>query len=351
MIKRGELSAPFTVFLNVTNRCNLRCHHCSTSAGKALDHELTTEEWLALIRRLSEFKVFKVVVSGGEPLMRPDVFLLLEELDRRRIGVLMNSNATLIDDQVAARLAGFRMLRSFNVSLDGSCAGVHDPLRGEGAFDRALGGIEALLRHGLRVSIGAVVTRFNVDDLENMVRLAQDLGVSHISFGSLHPTGRTRSGGEVVWLTSEERSQVAGRLVALEERYSGFASSNFVSWYRKLSCPPAAGSSPQPIHVCGAAMESCSIRADGSVGVCNAAPDYACGNVRDTDLAWIWRRSPRMQAVRDLAKLTADDVEGCRECPYRFSCTTGCRADAWSVTGSWTGGPTAICWHYSDKIG
>jgi MoaA/NifB/PqqE/SkfB family radical SAM enzyme len=119
MIKRGELSAPLTVFLDVTNRCNLRCHHCSASAGDELDHALTTEEWLALIRRLAELKVLKVIISGGEPLMRPDIFRLLEELDRWRIGIKMNTNATLVDEQVAARLAGFRMLRSLEVSLAG----------------------------------------------------------------------------------------------------------------------------------------------------------------------------------------------------------------------------------------
>ena len=103
MIRRGELSAPLSVFLDITNRCNLRCRHCSASAGVPLDDELTTGEWLALIRRLAELKVFKVTVSGGEPLTRPDVFQLLDELERHHIAIRLNTNATLVDREMADR--------------------------------------------------------------------------------------------------------------------------------------------------------------------------------------------------------------------------------------------------------
>jgi SynChlorMet cassette radical SAM/SPASM protein ScmE len=348
VIKRGELSAPISVFLDITNRCNLRCRHCSASAGAPLDDELTTDEWLTLIRRLAELKVFKVTVTGGEPLIRPDVFELLGELDRYGIVIRLNTNATLVDDGVAGRLADLRMLKSVSVSLDGSSASIHEQLRGKGAFDQAVRGIQVLVRRGLNVHVGAVVTRTNMSDLEGMVRLAQKLGMSSVGFTSLHPAGRLTTNKSSLWLSADERQQVARCLTGLRGQYEGFVGASHCSWHELLSAPPEPGEQPRRIHICGAAQEACAIRANGDVVPCNAASDYRCGNIREEDLVTIWRDSPRMRAVRTLSNLTADDVEGCRDCPYRFSCTTGCRANAWSLTGSWTGGPGAVCWYYPD---
>jgi SynChlorMet cassette radical SAM/SPASM protein ScmE len=345
MIKRGDLSAPLNVFLDLTNRCNLQCRHCLATAGKKLDNELTTEEWLALIQRLGELKVFKVTVTGGEPLLHPEVFRLLGELDSLGIVMRLNTNATLVDDEVAERLASLKWLRSLNVSLDGSSAAVHDQLRGPGAFDRALPGIKALVRHGLRVGATAVVSKLNAHDLEGVARLAQELGLSHIALNNLSPGGRTAENWQTLWLSSAERQAVAERITGLYDELGTFVGSNFLSWHRTHSQPPRPGTNPSQIHYCGAALESCTVRADGGVGVCNGAPDYVCGNVRESDLVDIWRDSPQMRHVRALPQLTADDVEGCRDCPYRFQCSTGCRADSWSMTGSWTGGPASICWY------
>jgi SynChlorMet cassette radical SAM/SPASM protein ScmE len=344
MIKRGQLSAPISVFLNVTNRCNLRCGHCSASAGEPLDGELTAEEWLALIRRLTELKVFRVTITGGEPLVRPDLQQLVAALERGRMAMQLNTNATLVDGAVARWLGECRLLKSVNVSLDGSCAAVHDQLRGPGAFDRAIRGVELLLRHGLQVGLSTIVTRLNMGDLANIAHLAKELGVSGVGFNNLHPCGRTSGNMAQLWLAAEERRACAQSLTELQSKYNGLVGGTFISWHRLLSTPPPAAGRPSSIHVCGAGQESCVIDADGSVLACNAAPDYVCGNVRKQDFSDIWHNSPEMKVVRTLPSFTVEAVEGCRECAYRFACTAGCRADAWSTTHSWTGGPAAICW-------
>lgn len=344
MIKRDELSAPMCVFLNVTNRCNLQCRHCSASAGSPLDDELTTDEWLAFIKRLAELKVFQAIITGGEPLARPDILELMEELDRRRIVMKLNTNATLMDEELAGRLGRLKLLKSIAVSLDGSCAAIHDRLRGAGAFDKAVRGIEVLVRERQAVSISTVVTKLNVQDLEKMVLLAQRLGAGGIAFGNLRPAGRTLESMREVWLGPKERKEVAQRLADLEAAHCGFVHSAFTSWHRLLSAPPRLADRAHPILVCSAGQDSCAICADGRVLACNLALDYVCGNIRDQDLGHIWLHSPKMQAVRDLAKHTVEDVEGCRDCAYRFTCTSGCRADSWIATGSWVGGPAPTCW-------
>jgi SynChlorMet cassette radical SAM/SPASM protein ScmE len=344
MINRSELSAPISVFLNLTNRCNLRCLHCSASAGNSLQDELSTGEWLALIQRLSELKVFKVTVTGGEPLLRPDLVELLDALGQRRIVFTINTNATLVSDELAEKLAGFRLLKALGVSLDGSSAAVHDRLRGGQAFESATRGIESLLRHGLRVGISAVVTKLNYHDLGKMIDLARALGVGSIAFTSLHPVGRAAEHNGNLYLSPDERKMVGQQLAELKARHAGFVTGGLADWYQLLSRPPRRGNSPRQIHACSAGRDSCAIGPDGSVLACNSAPDYVCGNIREADLAEIWHHSPQMKAVRDLSDLTSEDVEGCRVCAYRYVCATGCRADLWASTRSWTGGPGAACW-------
>jgi radical SAM protein with 4Fe4S-binding SPASM domain len=260
----------------------------------------------------------------------------------------LNTNATRVDGAVARDLAELRYLKAITVSLDGSGPDTHDALRGPGAFEKAVWGIRALLDQGLPVDISAVVTRLNRDDLEAMVALAQRLGVQRISFNSLSPAGRTVGSRDALWLGAAARKEAGARLAALVEAHGDYVGATFLSWHHLLSAPPQGGAEPRSIHTCGAAQESCSIRADGAVLACNLASDYVCGNVRDQDVGWIWRHSPQMQAVRELARKTTLDVEGCRECAYRFACSAGCRADAWCQTGSWTGSPPAICWYYPD---
>jgi len=168
---------PLSLFLSVTSRCNQSCLHCAVYA----DHftygpDLTTDQWLAFIEHMADLKIFRVKISGGEPFVREDIFDILDALYEKPIRMSINTNATLIDTERARKIGRYSdKLDDVMVSLDGATAASHDALRGPGAFEAALEGIECLIDHVNNVNAYATVTRFNYRELEEITRLAADL--------------------------------------------------------------------------------------------------------------------------------------------------------------------------------
>jgi SynChlorMet cassette radical SAM/SPASM protein ScmE len=340
-MKIRPLSAPITVSLNVTNRCNLRCRHCYLASGEASYEEISTDEWLSLIHDLADCKVFNVFINGGEPLVREDIFVLLDELARHPIGVTLFTNATLVTEETADKL-GECCLRGISVSLDGSKPKIHDRLRGEGTFLKTVAGIERLVRRGLKVGISTVVTRFNLSDLPAIVKLARELGARGIVVNELRALGRAAS-NELSTSKLQDR-EVAETLLTLEEEHGDFVRSTYSGRARIYRSDPPPDAQARNLASCGAAKASCSIRPDGWVIPCNFLWGMKCGNVRDEDFITIWRHSSGMQQFRALSNLTVDDVAECRNCRYKSVCDAGCRAMAYATYGSFTA-RDPFCWY------
>jgi radical SAM protein with 4Fe4S-binding SPASM domain len=302
---------------------------------------MSTSAWLSLIRHLAECKVFKILVNGGEPFVRDDIFVLLEEIDRQPFAVSLFTNGTLITESVARRLGELRF-EAVSISLDGSTPQVHDSLRGEGAFDRTVAGIERLVRERVTVGISSVVTSLNVSDLSALVSLAKELGTQGITFNNLQTSGRSVSSG--LSLSKSEDSETAKTLLALRERYGRFVSSTYIARaniYVRRAAPDAEA---RHLATCSAAKSSCSIRPDGEVIPCNYLWDMTCGNVRVGPFREIWRHSAGLARFRALSRLTVDDIPGCRGCKFSSVCDAGCRANAYAVCGSFTA-PDPFCWY------
>lgn len=189
------------VVWNVTRTCNLRCVHCySDSEPRRYPGELTTEEAKAFIEDLSDFRIPALLLSGGEPLIRPDLFALASYARKRNLRLVLSTNGTLITPQVAERIkeVGFSYV---GISLDGIEA-VNDLFRGmEGAYRRALQGFRNLVRVGQKVGLRMTLTRQNVRDLPSIFDLIEEEGIRRACFYHLVPAGR---GQEVVALRPEE---------------------------------------------------------------------------------------------------------------------------------------------------
>jgi 12,18-didecarboxysiroheme deacetylase len=178
------------VVWNVTRRCNLRCIHCySQSADLDYKGELTTPEGLALIDDLAAFGVPVLLFSGGEPLLRDDLLTLVAAARKRGIRAVISTNGTLITDERAAsfRDAG---LSYVGISIDGLEA-VHDRFRGvSGAYARALAGIRACRKAGVKVGLRFTVNRINVEEIPGVFDLLEKEGIPRICFYHLVYTGR-----------------------------------------------------------------------------------------------------------------------------------------------------------------
>ncbi|MCF8036698.1 MAG: 12,18-didecarboxysiroheme deacetylase [Desulfobacteraceae bacterium] len=181
------------VVWNITQRCNLRCIHCYAHAKAGLqENELSTAEGKALIDDLADMGAPVLLLSGGEPLMRPDLPELAEYAVSRGMRAVISTNGTLIDRDTARVLKDIG-LSYVGISLDGNRQ-VNDRFRGmEGAFDQAMKGIENCKAAGIRVGLRFTVNRFNVDEIPGLFDLLEEMEVPRICFYHLVYAGRGSS--------------------------------------------------------------------------------------------------------------------------------------------------------------
>lgn len=180
---------PAVAVWNVTSRCNLRCTHCYAAAGARSDGELTTDEALGLVEDLSALGVKVLILSGGEPLLREDIFDISHHGTRKGLMVILSSNGTLIDEEMAGRIK-HSGVKYVGVSLDGLAA-THDLIRGSaGGFEEAARGIRKLTDARVRAGVRFTVMKDNLEDLPGVVRWIERTGVPRICVYHLVRSGR-----------------------------------------------------------------------------------------------------------------------------------------------------------------
>ncbi|MDD5254685.1 MAG: radical SAM protein [Candidatus Omnitrophica bacterium] len=173
----------------VTNRCNLHCRMCDqwkTPSGSAQE-ELTTREWFSFVDSASRLHSAVVVVTGGEPLLRKDIFEIIGYMRTKKIAAHLCTNGTLINEAVARKIASCG-LNSASISLDSFTDSLHDWMRGTECFRAAVSGIRALRAAAPKIKIGinCVITKKNFLGIEKMIAFAESLGVNQIKFDPVH---------------------------------------------------------------------------------------------------------------------------------------------------------------------
>jgi MoaA/NifB/PqqE/SkfB family radical SAM enzyme len=173
----------------VTDRCNLKCRMCGVYEHDPADssEELSTEEWKAVIDSAAILRTMIISFTGGEPLVRSDIFDLIDYTRRKGIAVHLCSNGTIIDEANASQLqeAG---VQSVSVSVESATPEAHELLRGNGTFERALQGIRCLQEKApdIRIGINYLITTLNYRNMSAMIPFAEGLGVHQIKFAPIH---------------------------------------------------------------------------------------------------------------------------------------------------------------------
>ncbi|MBM4103275.1 MAG: radical SAM protein [Planctomycetes bacterium] len=180
---------PIVVF-NCTARCNLRCVHCYSDSDCAVGtNELTTPQAQSFIRQVAEYACPVLLFSGGEPLLRDDIFELMTLARKLNLRIVLSTNGTLITKNIAKRLYDIGLSYA-GISLDGPKE-IHDQFRGqEGCFDAAMKGIETCLLAGLRTGIRCTISRQNIESVGDIFDIAEQNGVRRLCFYHLIRTGR-----------------------------------------------------------------------------------------------------------------------------------------------------------------
>jgi len=338
------MRTPRSLDIDITARCNLRCRYCYFFNNPAVDYrDLPTEEWLKFFDELGALGVMNVTLAGGEPFIREDLTTLLEGLVRNRMRFTLLSNGALIDDERAAFIARTDRCESVQISLDGSCAAVHDTCRGHGAFDGAVRGIRTLSRYRVNVAVRVTIHRYNIDDLENIAHfLLEELGLSGFSTNSAGYLGTCRLNADDVMLTIAERQRAMATLLRLAEKYPNRISASAgplaegLTW-RRMEEARAQGKSAFPnggrLTACGCPNSKISVRADGAIVLCSMLAHVELGRINHDSLAEIWQNSPALNQLRNRHTIPLAGFEFCAGCSYIPYCTGNCPGLAYTIIG------------------
>lgn len=306
-----------------TDLCNARCHHCSSASTKRSPDELRTEEVEDLFRQMVELGVLDLAVSGGEPLLRPDLLGVLEHARSLGLRVGVGSNGSVLNRDAAKELARVGVHR-VQVSLDG-LPEQHDELRAwPGLFNRAVRAIGDALEAGLRTHVCCTIHRENADVLEELATRVASLGVARINFSRFVPTGR---GDASLDVSDEAWRAIVHRVAAIKRAMSGTIEVT-THLAQSVLADPELASMPGFVG-CQAGVGQGCVTANGTVTPCVLLP-IPLGNVRSAPLAEIWNDAPANRALRERSRL-----EGrCGACAHRDRCG-GCRAVALARTGNY----------------
>ncbi|MFQ5344302.1 MAG: radical SAM protein [Anaerolineae bacterium] len=328
-------SPPSIISWNLTRLCNERCRHCYLNAGPYADRsdELSTVECLDVLTQLRELAPGALLIfTGGEPLLRADVYDLARAGREAGFTVVVGTNGTRLTPERLARLreAG---VQGVALSLDSLRPEAHDTFRGRpGGWQATVASIEHLREDGLPFVLQTTVSRANLEELPNLVAFAAETGARTYNLYFLVPTGR----GETFTsdITPGEYERLLHDIQGWQEAYAGrlLLSAKCAPHYQRVLWEHDPDSSylrafDQGAGGCPAGMQYLGIRPNGDVTPCPYLPVYG-GNVRRQLLTNIWHESNLFQQIRQRHALT----DRCGACEFRLLCG-GCRARAYGVSG------------------
>ncbi|MGI5912058.1 MAG: putative heme d1 biosynthesis radical SAM protein NirJ2 [Syntrophomonadaceae bacterium] len=326
---------------NTTNQCNMFCDHCYREAGAKLDEELDTSQAKKLIREIKKAGFRIMIFSGGEPLMRQDIYELGEYATEQGLRVVLGTNGTLISPEVAAKLkmAGFM---AAGVSVDSLNPGKNNSFRKlDNAFERTQDGINHLKEAGIQFQIHTTVMDWNVNELEQITDFAIQIGAMahHIFF--LVPTGRAVNIEDEALRVVEYEKTIA-RIMQKQKK---------VDIEIKPTCAPqfirVAEKNGIPVRFtrgCLAGISYCIISPRGDVQPC-AYMDIRLGNVKEKAFDVIWHENNVLKELRSM------EYQGkCGLCDYKERCG-GCRARAYYYSGDYMAADKWCLYHPKEYKG
>ena len=335
---------PFLVIWETTQACDLSCVHCRACAQPSRSPlELSTDEARRMIDEIAEMHVPVFVLTGGDPLKRPDIFELVEYAASRGVRTSLTPSATPLLTKEAIAGLQRRGLARLAISLDGPTAEIHDAFRRvPGSYDWTLSAVRWARQCGLPAQINTTITRHNLQHIDAMIALLEGLDIVLWSVFFLVPTGR---GSTIDLISAEEFEEVFEKLYEASRRVQFDIKSTEAQHYRRfllqrrteekrsghavspifgMGTPDGIGRAPRGIN-----------DGKGFVFVSHLGEVFpsgflpmSAGNIRRESLQELYRHSPLFMALRDSRNLGGK----CGRCEFREVCG-GSRARAYALTG------------------
>jgi len=329
---------PRLIFWELTKQCNLACKHCRAEAEN-IDYsgEPGLDQVKKIIDDIAAFSSPILVLTGGEPLYRSDVFDIARYAGEKKLRVALATNGTLIDADCAVKIRDAGIAR-VSISIDGSTASSHDDFRGiPGSFDGAVRGARLLREQGVAFQFNTTVTKRNVHEIEDILEFAVKEGAAALHIFMLVPVGCGVEIAETDMISSEKYEEVLNwfydRSKGTKMELKATCAPHYYRVIRQRAREEGRTLSFEQDGMaamtrgCLAGSGVCFISHRGDVQPCGYLPLVA-GNVLTENFQKIWEESELFLSLRD-----ADRLEGkCGECGYRMVCG-GCRARAYYATG------------------
>jgi heme b synthase len=323
----------------VTRSCNLACKHCRAEAHpEPYPGELSTAEAKSLIDAFPQTGSPIIIFTGGEPLMRPDIFELAEYARSLNLRCVMAPNGTLVTPETARRIKETGISRC-SISIDGPESVSHDTFRGvPGAFEASMRGIALLKEQGMEFQINTTVTKGNLGNFKKIFHLADSLGAAAWHIFLLVPMGRAAALADQV-ITAREYEEVLNWFYDFRKTTSMHLKATCAPHYYRIMRQRARAEgipvTPETFGMdamtrgCLGGTGFCFIGHTGQVQPCGYL-ELPCGNVRETPFPEIWRASKPFVQFRTPAEYHGK----CGICEYHKVCG-GCRARAHSISGDY----------------
>lgn len=321
--KKSEKYVPLVMSWNVTRECNMKCSHCYINATeKKLANELSTQEGKDLIDQICQVSKPLLILSGGEPLLRPDIYELIKYGTSRGLKMGLGSNGSLIDDTVAVKLkeAG---IATVSISLDSNIPAQHDEFRGvTGAWEKAVNACKLLRKNNVLVQVNTTLTHENYNQIDNIMSLAEEIGVENFHLFFLVPTGR---GTKLADISPQKYEDMITNTFAKVARHKLNVRPSCAPQFMRIAKGMGLDMR-QWVRGCLAGLYYCRIYPNGDITPCPYLP-VKLGNIREKSFKEIWFNSQVFKALRNPKSLKGK----CGACEYSTLCG-GCRARAYGLS-------------------
>jgi radical SAM protein with 4Fe4S-binding SPASM domain len=352
MVINSDVIGDFYIQWHITNKCNLRCKHCYQD-NYTIDEELSLEEFktvgneifstLHKWKKLGDFSI-----TGGEPFLHPHIIDILNFInsssDVSRLDIL--TNGMFITQDIIDKLKCFDKLRYVQISLDGSCSDIHDKIRGNGSFDKAMSGIKLLIKNNIEVRLMFTLQRLNMSDVSNIIDVAIKENISGITIERIIPVTDNDK------FTKEEIHSIFKYVSDRSDYEYDKGTTLKILKYRPLwinldPCRAKFGMNT-PIHkdlggLCSIGLDGVCVLPNGDVLGCRRLP-IVIGNLKKDSLEKIWTQSKLLWEIRDKNNLRGK----CHSCEYSSRCG-GCRSMAYAYSNDYLE-EDPHCWKVINRI-
>lgn len=312
---QDHLTGPLAVHLEVVAACNLTCTHCFAGILPRREKPLTLPEMETLFASMAKMGSFRLGLTGGEPLLRKDIFDIIDLACDHGLHACITTNGLLLTEEIAREFAK-RKLVWLNVSLEGATAQTNDLVRGKGTFDRVLEQLKMLSKHA-RFTLAFTIMKTNADEVKACAELAHRVGASTAVFRPLYPAGTANRHLAELMPSFEQYNAALADLI--EDAGEDYRVIDPFSPHLRSETQAITRSN----YGCGAGNSVCSISVSGDVNPCSfLGSSFVAANIREEALETIWHESQTFRNMRALPGGTEDTFSG------------GCRARSLVFQGS-----------------